>query len=187
MNDLTWAFVLLAFGLLLVVAEIFVPSGGLIGLLALGLLCLSLWNAFRYSSEAGWLFILADLGLLPVALIVAVNLWPKTPFAKATFLRPPDADDLAEPPNASRMDHLIGELGKTLTPMRPSGMVSFEGRRLDGIAEEGMIDANVMVQAVRKQGAYLIVRLAKDIRSPLASIDLEAPLNVVDFSDPIDE
>ena len=36
MNALMWPILFLAVGLILLVAEVFIPSGGLIGLLALG-------------------------------------------------------------------------------------------------------------------------------------------------------
>ena len=35
MSTLAWPLLLLAFGLILLIAEVFIPSGGLIGLLAL--------------------------------------------------------------------------------------------------------------------------------------------------------
>ena len=43
MSYLTWPLLLLAFGLILLITEAFMPSGGLIGLLALGVV-MDLWN-----------------------------------------------------------------------------------------------------------------------------------------------
>ena len=57
-----------------------------------------------------------------------------------------------------RLDHLIGQYGRAFTPLRPSGMVDFDGRRLDGLAEEGLIPSGALVRAVRIRGGQLIVR-----------------------------
>jgi len=43
----------LALGLILLIAEVFVPSGGLIGLLAVCCVCVSLWQAFHQSYDLG--------------------------------------------------------------------------------------------------------------------------------------
>src|SRR4051812_18973203 len=139
MSTLAWPLLLLAFGLILLIGEVFIPSGGLIGLLAISCLVLSLWRAFHQSTDLGLRFLLADLVLLPGALVLAVYLWPKTPFAKRVFLRPPDPEDIEVSHAGQRLDHLVGQLGRALTPLRPSGLVDFDGRRLDGISEEGLI------------------------------------------------
>src|SRR5437899_9905932 len=94
MSTLAWPLLLLAFGLLLLVAEVFIPSGGLIGLLAVSCLVLSLWKAFQQSTDLGLTFLLADSLLLPLAMALAVYLWPRTPLAKRVFLRPPDPEEI---------------------------------------------------------------------------------------------
>lgn len=158
MTELFWPIGCLAAGLILLIAEVFVPSGGLIGFLAVGLLIISLWQAFAISSMTGGIFLLALIGLLPATLALAVHLWPRTPMGKWIFLRPPEPDDVAPESTGPRLDHLIGQFGRTLTPLRPSGMVDFEGRRLDGLAESGLIASGTLVRAVQLRNGQLIVR-----------------------------
>ncbi|HEV3165798.1 MAG TPA: NfeD family protein [Isosphaeraceae bacterium] len=162
MNALIWPIVLLAIGLILLIVEVFIPSGGLIGLLALGCLILSVWKAFAHSTTLGLQFLLALLFLMPGALILAAHLWPRTPLAKRIFLRPPGREDLEPSHQGDRLDHLIGQFGRALTPMRPSGMVDFDGRRLDGLSEEGLIPTGALVRAVQVRGGQVVVRLASD-------------------------
>jgi membrane-bound ClpP family serine protease len=164
MSYLTWPLLLLAFGLILLVTEAFIPSGGLIGLLALGFLGLSLYLAFTIPDAPylGWKFLAADLILIPVAMVVAIHLWPRTPLARRIFLAAPTPEEFDTATPKHRLDHLIGEFGRALTPMRPSGMVDFDGRRLDGLAEEGLIPAGALVRAIRIQSGVLIVRKAED-------------------------
>lgn len=160
MSTLAWPLLLLALGLLLLIGEVFIPSGGLIGLSALFCLFLSLWQAFHQSTALGLKFVLAECLLLPVALVIAVHLWPKMPLAKRVFLTPPNPEEIEVSHSQQRLDHLVGQLGRALTPLRPSGLVDFDGRRLDGLAEEGLIPAGALVQAIRVRGAQLVVRQA---------------------------
>jgi membrane-bound ClpP family serine protease len=162
MSTLAWPLLLLAFGLLLLIVEVFVPSGGLIGLLAFSCMVLSLWKAFHQSTDLGVKFLVADFLLVPLAGLLAVYLWPRTPLAKRAFLRPPAPEDIVDARPGGRLDHLVGQLGRALTPLRPSGLVDFDGRRLDGLSEEGLIPPGALVQAVRVRGAQLIVRAAPD-------------------------
>jgi len=160
-SDLIWPLICLILGLVLLIAEVFVPSGGLIGLLAIGLLVVSLGLAFARSTARGLAFLTALLLLMPLTLAYAVHLWPRTPMAKWVFLKPPDAEDVAPESHGPRLEHLIGQFGRALTPLRPSGSVDFEGHKLDGMAEGGMmIPAGALVRAVQVRGAQLVVRLA---------------------------
>jgi membrane-bound ClpP family serine protease len=162
MNALIWPILFLAVGLTLLVAEGFIPSGGLIGILALGCLALSLWKAFSVSATLGFQFLAALFLLLPMALVVAAQLWPRTPLAKRIFLRPPAPEEVETSHQPDRLDHLIGQFGRALTPLRPSGVVDFDGRRLDGLSEEGLIPAGALVRAVQVRSGRIVVRLAPD-------------------------
>jgi len=164
-NKLVWPILCLAAGLILLIAEVFIPSGGVIGVLALGFLAVSLGLAFSESTTLGLEFLVAVCLLMPLALMLAVHLWPRTPLAKYIFLNPPDPEDVHEPPHELRLEHLIGQYGRALTPLRPSGLVDFEGRRLDGLSEEGMIPAGALVRAIQVRGGQLVVRPAPD-RAP---------------------
>lgn len=162
MNALMWPIVFLLAGLVLLVVEVFIPSGGLIGLLALCSLGLSVWKAFAHSTTMGVQFLVALLILMPVALLAAAHLWPRTPLARRIFLRPPAPDEVEPSHENERLDHLIGQFGRALTPLRPSGRVDFDGRRLDGLSEEGLIPSGALVRAVQVRSGQLIVRLAQD-------------------------
>ncbi len=160
MSTLAWPILILAFGLILLVAEVFVPSGGVIGLLALGCIGISLWSAFRVSTEFGLQFLVADFILLPATFSLAMYLWPKTPMAKRIFLTPPAPEEIEASHAPDRLEHLIGQFGKALTPLRPAGLVDFEGRRIDGASEGELIASGTLVQAVQIRSGRLIVRPA---------------------------
>ena len=171
MSYLTWPLLLLAIGLILLITEAFIPSGGLIGVLAIGCLVVSLYQAFSIPEDPslGWKFLAAEIVLIPGAAMLAVYLWPRTPLAKRIFLPPPAPEDMDTAHSRVRLDHLLGEFGRALTPLRPSGNVDFDGRRLEARAEEGLIEAGSLVRAVRVQSGVLIVRKADD--TALAGFD----------------
>jgi len=162
MSTLAWPLLLLAFGLLLLIAEVFIPSGGLIGFLALCCLGLSLWCAFQVSFELGLKFVLADCLLIPLAAAVAIHLWPRTPVGRRVLLTRPSPEEFEASHSNRRLDHLVGQIGRALTPLRPSGLVDFDGRRLDGLSEEGLIPSGALIRAVRVRGGELVVRAAPD-------------------------
>ncbi len=163
MYTLIWPILCVSIGLLLLLAEAFIPSGGLIGLLAMGLIGIGLWLAFLQSMDVGLKFVAALVFLLPAVLMLALYLWPRTPLAKRMFLKPPtpDVDDetVAE---HNHLHHLVGQLGRALTTLRPSGMVDFEGKRIDAISEEGLVKAGSLVEAVQVRAGQVVVRQASN-------------------------
>ena len=105
-------------------AEVFIPSGGLIGILAAFLLLTSIGLAFSQSVAMGLNFLLAVGLLMPLALALAIHLWPRTPVAKRIFLKPPDPDDTTpEPHGAQRVIQCPGSIG-TVVRMASCGRVA---------------------------------------------------------------
>jgi membrane-bound ClpP family serine protease len=172
MSNLIWPLLMLLIGLALLVAEVFLPTGGVIGIVASALLVVSLVMAFMQSTMTGMSFLLAEAVLVPAAFALGLHLLPRTPMAKRAFLRPPDATDLDVSHESPRLDHLIGQFGRALTPLRPSGMVDFDGRRLDGVAEDGLIPSGALVMAVQARSGRLIVRFApEELLEPTSAVE----------------
>jgi membrane-bound ClpP family serine protease len=158
MGDAFWPAVFLAMGLLLVSLELFVPSGGFIGLSAVVCLGLGLWNAFQVSTSLGWTFVLIDFIAVPVTAIVMFRLWARSPMGRRLRLAPPSSDEDDVSHSTRRAEELVGSEGRALTTLRPSGHVEVRGRRHDGMAESGMIDQGSPVRVVRIRSGQLVVR-----------------------------
>jgi membrane-bound ClpP family serine protease len=165
-SEVLWPLVCLTLGLSLIVLEVFIPSGGLIGLLSLGLIVVSIWLAFSQSMLLGVKFLAVLAVGLPIALGVAVRVWPHTPIGRWMFLRPPSQDEVESAPapiaGGTRLEYLIGRHGRSLTPLRPSGVIELDGRRIDALAEEGFVAANLLVQVVQIRAGQAIVRAATE-------------------------
>jgi membrane-bound ClpP family serine protease len=158
MSVLFWPSLFLALGLLLLLVEVFIPSGGMIGLCSLLCLGLSLWYAFSQSLGMGAMFMLVDLVALPLTAMAAFSLWSRSPLGRKFFLAPPSSEEIEVSHAEYHLDRLVGLEGQTLTPLRPSGTVEIEGRRLGSLAEEGYLPAGASVRVMKVRSGQLIVR-----------------------------
>jgi membrane-bound serine protease (ClpP class) len=61
-------------------------------------------------------------------------------------------------PGLAELEALKNRTGKTVSPMRPSGTVEFDGRRVDAMTEGVMLDAGVWVRCLEVKGGKVIVR-----------------------------
>ncbi len=186
MGDAFWPVVFLAMGLLLVSLELFVPSGGFIGLSAAVCLGLGLWNAFQTSTSLGTTFLLIDFVAVPVTVVVAFRLWARSSLGRRFVLGPPDDDEVAVSHSAGRIEELIGLDGRALTPLRPSGHVEVRGRRYDGMAESGLIPRGAAVRVVQARSGQVVVRLVGPSATtpPPAAGDPPADLDDLDVENP---
>lgn len=168
MSAMFWPFVFLVIGLLLLVMEVFIPSGGLIGLCSVICLALCLWYAFSYSAGLGLTFMLIDLVALPLTVALAFSLWSRTPLGRKFFLKPPEPEEIAVSHTDQHLESLVGQLGRALTPLRPSGHVEIGDRRLDALAEEGFVPEGSPIRVLRIKSGQLVVRGALDSADALA-------------------
>ena len=160
-NSLTTALVFQAVGIALLVAEIFLPSHGVLIALGLGSLGGGIYAAFQFSLIVGYVSLLLSLVLVPTFAVMAVRLWPNT-FIGRRIAPPNEEFRRSESPRDGNgeLRGLIGQTGLTLTPLRPVGTCDFGGRRVECLAESGMIDRDSKVVAIDVQGQSLVVRPA---------------------------
>ena len=63
--------------------------------------------------------------------------------------------------NVNRIE-LIGKVGKTITPLRPSGTVLVDDERIDVVSEGSYIDSNKKVKIIEVEGSRIVVREIKE-------------------------
>lgn len=160
-----YALLLLAVGLALLVAEIFIPSGGLIVIASIIALGASLWCAWHAWWESDrlmwWIFSGTSLLMIPVSVLGAIYILPRTRIGRSILLQGPTPEEvtpyLAE---RQRLSAFIGEQGKSLGLMNPGGLVVIAGERLHAESQGMMIDAGAVVEVVAVKGNRLVVRPA---------------------------
>jgi len=146
----------------LLVAEVFVPSGGLISVCSLACLAGGVWIFFRYSTIAGWVGIAVAAIMIPTVLIIAYKIFPKTRFGKGVTLEPPQRDKGDAVPDTPEIKQLLGKTGVVLTPLRPVGMCDFSGERVECVAESGYVDKDKTVEVINVQSTQITVRLIEE-------------------------
>ncbi len=146
----------------LIIAEVFIPSGGLISVCALTCLIGGLVIFFRHSIITGWAGVIIAAIMIPVVLIFAFKMLPRTKFGKSVTLSPPErykGDAIADTP---KLKELLNAVGVVITPLRPVGTCDFSGQRVECVAESGYVDKGKKVKVIRVEGTQLTVRSVEE-------------------------
>lgn len=158
------AFALVLLGLLMAVAEVFFPSGGLLGFFSFA----ALVGAVVYAYQSGGIltsvsFAAGVVIVLPVVLGVALQIFPKTALGRAVLGSPIRPEDVAldDPRRA-----LVGKLGVARSVMLPSGAVEIEGHVIDCVAHGQAVEPGQVVRVVEVRGNRVVVRLAEPGERP---------------------
>ena len=162
MEQLTTAIILQVVGIALLVLEIFIPSHGVLSLTGLGCLVAGLYAAFGVSATAGYVSFFMAMLLVPAIAVVAVKVFHRTPFGRLISPPNPRLTEADVSFDVADIQPLVGSVGRTVTPLRPVGTCEFDGRRVECVAEMGLIEANQPVRAVRVDGRELVVALCKE-------------------------
>ncbi|MFK7961754.1 MAG: NfeD family protein [Phycisphaerales bacterium] len=170
-NDLLilWAAILLGASLVLIVVELFVPSGGLIGFLAGAAAIGSLVALYMYDSMWGFAGTGLYMLLFPIVIVTMFKIWANSAYGKRLVLGGDEpsaydeggaatASEMSRQARASELAGYVGGDGTTETALRPVGTVRIDGRRIDALAEGGMIEAGVAITVVAAYDNQLKVR-----------------------------
>ncbi len=142
----------------LLIAEVFVPSFGLISLCSLAALAGGIVIFFKLSPTAGWIGTVVAVFMVPSVLVFAYKILPKTSFGKAVLLDMPKRRKGAGVPDSQELAKRLGQKAVTITPLRPVGMCDFSGTRLECVAESGYVDKGKTVEVIKVEGTQLTVR-----------------------------
>ena len=160
MHALTIAFLLIVAGVLLLLAELLLPSG-IFFVLSISAIAAGVAMTFIYSQDGytGWVTVLVLFVVLPTLVGVLFHYWPRTRMGRRFFLHGPDEDStLASMPVNLELEQLRGRVGRTLSALRPAGVVDFDGRRVDTITEGMMVEADRWVRCIDVKAGKVIVR-----------------------------
>jgi membrane-bound serine protease (ClpP class) len=179
MDYLTLALILFAVGVVMLVAEVLLPTGGVLVVISLLFFGLGVGIILTRGTTAEAVVAIAALAVgLPAAGYVIVSAWRGMSLGAVLpedgGSGPVAAGEMAE------LEALKNRIGKTVTPMRPSGTVEIDGRRIDAMTEGVMLDPGVWVRCLAVRGTTVLVR---QIEPPADVSDLNpgaAPAGVPD-------
>lgn len=117
---------------------------------------------FRHSAAAGWIGTVVAFFMVPSLLALAYKLLPHTRFGRRVLLAPPVRQRGEAIADVPELNKLLGRIGRVLTIMRPVGMCEFDGQKVECVAENGYVERDRKVKAVRIEGTQVTVRVVEE-------------------------
>ena len=160
----SWSLVAIAFalGVVFAVAEVFLPSGGVLTLLSVLSFVAAVVAGFMMGRTEGIIALAIVVFLAPTVLYVTIRIWPHTPVARKIILTGPSstakAGDLAD----LDPEELVGQVGVAKTPLRPAGKMVLEDRKIDCVTEGDLVEAGRRVEIIEVHGARVVVRAVEE-------------------------
>lgn len=151
MNTLYWAIALQILAVALLLAEIFIPSGGLLALATAGTLIGSLVVGFNASPLQGWILLGLDLLVFPFLIWWGINQVEKMPMALPERLENGGGED-------ESLHGLMGKEGVAETDLRPVGRIRVDHRMVDAQARSGFLTRGTRVEVIAISGNRLVVK-----------------------------
>ncbi|MGB0767614.1 MAG: NfeD family protein [Phycisphaeraceae bacterium] len=161
-DDTQWmVFAIIAFGvaITLMVLEAFLPSGGVLGLLAGFCALAGVVMFFMFDDMWGMVSMAVSLLAAPFAVAAMLWVWPNTPIGRALTLD--DEQPVANQnglPNEPEGGIAVGLEGEALTDLRPVGACRLDGRRIDCLSQSGVIERGTPVRVIGVEGSRIRVR-----------------------------
>ena len=156
MNDsLLFPIILQLVGVVVIIAEIILPSGGILSIVALGVFGYSLFIVFNeISMTIGFSFVAADLILIPVLVIVGLKLLARSPVTlRKTLSRKEGVSS-----QSSELESYVGTQGNAVTDLRPAGIAVINGKRVDVVTRGEYLEKDSAIIVTAVTGNQIIVR-----------------------------
>jgi membrane-bound serine protease (ClpP class) len=163
LDPLAWSILLMLAGCVVLVLEVFIPSGGVLAVISAAAFVGAIVIAFQRGPVTGFAFVMSTVVAVPLVLVLAFHYWPKTRFGKA-FLGelPTEAEVLPDDPHRA----LLGRVGIARSKMLPSGAVEIDGRMIDAITRGKAIEPGQFVLVTEVRANRVVVRPAKENERP---------------------
>ena len=142
-------------GVVVIIAEIILPSGGILSIAALGVFGYSLFIVFNeISMTSGFSFVVADLILIPVLVILGLKLLARSPVTlRKTLSRKEGVSS-----QSSELESYVGRQGNALTDLRPAGIAVIYGKRVDVVTRGEYLEKDSAILVTAVTGNQIIVR-----------------------------
>ncbi|MBU2648879.1 NfeD family protein [bacterium] len=157
-HPLVFPIILQLVGIVIVMVEIIVPSGGLLALLAAAAFGYSLYSVFTSASMAmGLGFVLADVIMIPIIVIIGFKALAKSPVTLRKILSSEQGVSVQQ----KSLRRYLGMEGVAITDLRPSGIAIIAKERLDVVTEGKYLAKDAPLIVVSVTGNQIIVREKK--------------------------
>ena len=152
MNALMWAVALQILSVALLLAEIFLPSGGMLAIAMAATLVGSLVVGFGSSVTEGWVLLGLDLVVFPYLTWWGIKKIETSPMGLPERLENGGSGE-------EGLGSLVGKTGLTETDLRPVGRVRIGNRLVDAQVRTGFVTSGTEVEVVSAEGNHLVVKV----------------------------
>ncbi len=146
------AIILIVIGIVLLLAEIFIPSFGVTGLI--GIISIFVGVVFTADTFIGGLLMFTII-LVVTLILMYVTYRALSSMKSPLILR----ESLRMEAENEKLKFFLGKTGKALTPLRPAGTVDFEGVRLDVLTRGDFINKGTDVVIDEIDGKKIFVKV----------------------------
>ncbi len=144
---------------LLLTVEVFLPTAGTVGIIALLVTIAAVAAAFLHSVMYGSIFLLVIVLAIPFLFAAAVKIWPHTPIGRMILIGDIKKEDvMPKSSHYQRVADQIGKIGIAYTKMYPSGIIIIDEKKFDAVTKGFPIEAGESVRVVSVEGNRLQVQ-----------------------------
>ena len=155
MKALIFPIILQLVGVVVIMAEIILPSAGVLTVMAIAIFGYSLYVAFtQFAPMVGVVFLMVDLVSIPVLVILGLKLLARSPATLRTELSSADGVTSQDPEIAQ----YVGKSGQSVTDLRPAGIAVIDGQRVDVVTRGEYIDRDTPVVVHAVAGNQIVVK-----------------------------
>jgi membrane-bound serine protease (ClpP class) len=154
-GNLLWPAILQIIGIVMVLIDFYLPSMGILSLIAFGLFALSVVTAFlTVSTQSGLVFLIFDLIMIPIIIYISIRILASSKATLKTTLSSKDGS-VSQPEDWS---HVLGSNGEAITNLRPAGTAWINGKRYDVVSRGEFIDKGSKIEVVLVDGNRVVVK-----------------------------
>lgn len=157
-----WPILLLIAGFGCIAAEVFFPSFGLLSVLSGVAMIAAVVLAFQESQQAGILFLVLAVVGLPLVWLASFRLFPRTPLGRKLVAQGASWSKEERAAVEAGAQRFVGRRGQAQSALRPAGIASFDGERVDVITRGEHLDAGTALRALEFVGNRLVVEEQKE-------------------------
>ena len=146
-------------GIAFLIVELFLPGFGVMGIS--GVLCLIAVCVIQFMTAQPLVATLVAvvLGLVLITVVIVFMHSMKDGFLfRSPIVLKDRIEAEAVKPSTGALDQLVGKTGKTLTPLRPSGIALIEGQRYSVEAQATFIDKDTEITVRSVDGTKITVQ-----------------------------
>ncbi len=142
-------------GIIIIIAEFLLPSGGILTISACGVFGYSLYVVFStFPKEVGFIFVCADAIMIPVAIFTGIKILANSPLALKASLSSKESKTSKD----IELQGLVGKAGTVLSDLRPAGRAEIDNKRLDVVSEGDYIKKGLKIIVVSCSGNRIVVK-----------------------------